>query len=431
MFPANGADHVCPDASLRLSFNAPVVLGDTGKITIYHSADHRQVDCIDLADKKPTNNVGGKTLRYDPIQITGNAVSIQLHFRALQSGESYEVEIDPGVFKSTGGKFAVVKNNGEWKFSVRAALPAGRTNLIVAADGSGDFCTLQGAVDYVPDDNQSPIEIFVRKGEYPGLTYIAAQKGRVHIVGEDRKGTIISGRNNDRLNSGRIGRALFSVDANDFVLENVTLHNTTPYGGSQAEALAVKGEHCVLRNDDFYSFQDTLLLTGRVYVTNCHVEGDVDFIWGQGSVFFDRCELKAVHKGYYLQARNPAGQPGYVFFQCKLTATPGVARCVLARIDADRFPSSQAVFIDCQMGSQIPPIGWDVKGTNLSHLGFCEYHSTDLQGKQLDPRQRHPASRQLTEAEARELSDPAKVLSYQQLWIPAGAQISHRNAQNR
>ena len=195
---------------------------------------------------------------------------------------------------------------------------------------------------------------------------------------------IIAGLNNDRLNSGRIGRALVSMDANDFTLENMTLHNTTPFGGSQAEALRVKSDRCILRNDDFYSFQDTLLLGGRVYLTNCYVEGDVDFIWGQGTVFFDQCEIKAVHNGYYLQARNPAKSPGYVFFQCKLTATTNVTQCLLARIEADRFPCSAAAFINCQMGAQVPPVGWEVKGTNVSQLRFWEYHSTDAQGKPVD-----------------------------------------------
>jgi pectin methylesterase-like acyl-CoA thioesterase len=186
----------------------------------------------------------------------------------------------------------------------------------------------------------------------------------------------------------------------------------------QAEALRVRSDRCVLRNDDFHSFQDTLLLSGSVYATNCYVEGDVDFIWGQGSVFFDQCEIKAVHNGYYVQARNPAERPGYVFFRCKLTAAPGVSKCLLARIDADRFPWSQAAFINCQMGAQVPPAGWEARGTNVSHLRFGEFHSTDAQGKAVDVSRRHPASRQLTEAEAVELSDPAKVLSYHHPWNP-------------
>jgi pectin methylesterase-like acyl-CoA thioesterase len=273
-------------------------------------------------------------------------------------------------------------------------------------------------VDYVSDDNQLPVEIFARKGVYYGMIYVMPDKAHIHFTGEDRKGTIIAGRNNDRLNAGRIGRSLVSVDANDFILENMTVHNTTPYRGSQAEALRVNGDRCILRNDDFYSFQDTLLLSGRVYVTDCYIEGDVDFIWGQGTVFFDQCEIRAVHNGYYLQSRNPGDKAGYIFNKCKLTAAAETQRCLLARIDVDRFPYSQAAFINCQMGAHVPPVGWEAKGADTNHLQFVEFHSTDAQGKLVDVSQRLPASRQLSEAEAVELSDPAKVFARQDSWNP-------------
>jgi len=419
LFPASHSANVCADTPLRLAFNEPVVLGTRGKIAVFRAANNKLADVFDLSAAGFTNNFGGKTLRYDPIRIEGSVVSVALHSRALIPGQSYYVNIEPGVFKSgSGNEFGGFTNGSAWQFSTRPALPGGRTNLIVAADGTGDFCTPQGAVDYVPDDNQLPVEIFVRKGVYDGMLCIAPDKSRIHFIGEDRKGAIIAGRNNDRLNSGRVGRSLVSVDADDFVLENMTLRNTTPYGGSQAEALRVRGDRCVLRNDDFHSFQDTLLLSGSVYATNCRVEGDVDFIWGQGGVFFDQCEIKALHNGYYAQARNPAERPGYVFFQCKLTAAPGVASCLLARIDADRFPGSQVLFINCRMGGQVPPAGWEVRGTNVSHLRFGEFHSTDAQGKPVDVSRRHPASRQLTETDAAEWSDPAKVLSYHHPWNP-------------
>jgi pectin methylesterase-like acyl-CoA thioesterase len=418
-FPAAGAVNVCADTPLRLTFNEPVLLGKSGRIEIYHAGDGRLADAFDLAAAGFTNNFGGKTMRYDAVQVSGNVAQVELHSRALDPGENYYVKIEPGVFLDPASNtFAGLTNNTAWTFSTRIALPRGRTNLTVASDGTGDFCSPQGAVDYISDDNQLPVRIFVRKGVYDGLVYIAPDKSRIQLLGEDRKETIITGRNNDRLNSGRIGRALMSVDANDFVLENITLHNLTPYHGSQAEALRVNGDRCVLRNDDFRSFQDTVLLSGSVYVTNCYIEGDVDFIWGQGAVFFDRCEIKALHNGYYLQARNPADRPGYVFFRCNLTAAPGVAKCVLARIDANRFPFSEAEYIDCQMGAQVPRIGWEVKGTNTAHLRFGEFHSTDADGKPLDTSLRQAASRQLTETEAAELSDPAKVLSWHRPWNP-------------
>jgi pectin methylesterase-like acyl-CoA thioesterase len=418
-WPAPQSSNVCADTPLRLTFNEPMVLGSRGKIAVYRAANKSLADVFDVGEAGFTNNFGGKTLRYIPIQIAGHVVSIQLHSGALHPGESYDVNVEPGVFKSEGGQeWGGLTGGSAWSFSTRAALPKGRTNLVVAADGTGDFCTPQGAVDYVPDDNQRPVEIFVRQGVYDGMMYVAPYKSHLHLIGENRKGSILAGRNNDRLNPGRIGRALVSVDANDFALENLSVRNTTPYGGSQAEALSVKSDRCALRNDDFYSCQDTLLLSGRVYATNCYVEGDVDFIWGQGSVFFDQCEIKAVHNGYYLQARNPADRPGYVFYKCKLTAAPGVAKCLLARIDADRFPWSQAAFIHCQMGAQVPPAGWEAKGTNVSHLCLGEFDSADAQGNPMDVSRRHPASRQFTQAEADALSDPARVLSYQHPWNP-------------
>jgi pectin methylesterase-like acyl-CoA thioesterase len=417
-WPASQSANVCADTPLRLTFNEPVVLGSRGKIAVYRVTDNKLADELDLGDAGFTNDFGGKTLRYDPFQIMGNVATIELHSHALDSSESYYVHIEPGVFTGTNGDgFAGLTNNSAWKFSTRDATPRGRTNIVVAADGTGDFCTAQGAVDYVSDDNQLTVEIFFRKGVYDGMIYIPPDKARIHFIGEDRKSTIITGLNNDRFNSGRIGRSLVSVDANDFTLENMTLRNMTPYGGSQAEALRVKSDRCILRNDDFYSFQDTLLLSGRVYATNCYIEGDVDFIWGQGTVFFDQCEIKAVHNGYYLQARNPAG-PGYIFYKCKLTATTNVTKCLLARIDVNRFPYSGAAFIHCQMGAQVPPAGWEAKGTNVSHLQFVEFRSTDAQEKLVDVSRRLPASRQLTKKEAVELSDPAKVLSNHDTWNP-------------
>jgi pectin methylesterase-like acyl-CoA thioesterase len=378
-------------------------------------------DSIDVAESIFTNNVGGKTLRYDPIQLAGGKVLISLHSRALAPGQTYCVNIDSGVFKDkTGAEIPGLTNDSAWTFSTRAALPPGRAQLVVAPDNTGDFCTVQGAIDYIPDDNQTSVTISVRNGVYDGLIYIPPYKSHIQIIGEDRRKTILEGRNNDHLNRGRLGRALFSVDANDFTLENVTLHNTTPYHGSQAEALAVKSDHCLLRNDDFYSFQDTLMLSGSVYVTNCYVEGDVDFIWGQGTAFFDRCELRAVHRGYYVQARNPKDRHGYIFSHCKLTAPEGIAGCVLARIDTDRFPCSEAAFLHCQMGPQIRPDGWDIKGTNLTHLGFEEFGSVDADGKLLDVSKRNPAARQLSDQEAAALSDPANALSHAFTWPVEG-----------
>ena len=419
-YPAVNAASICIDTPLRLTFNEPVALGNAGQLKVIRKSDGQIVDVLDVAAGGWTNLFGTKLLRYEPFRINGNVVTIQLRAHALETptNTTFSIVIGPGVFKAESGEpFAGVRE-GDWQFTTRAPLPKGRTRLEVAPDSLGDFCTLQGAVDYIPEDNYTPFEIYIRNGTYDSMAYLGPGRNRLRIVGEDRQQTILAGRNNDRMNPGRMGRPFLSLDADDITIENLTVRNTTPYKGSQAEALRLEGQRCTVRNCDFYSFQDTLLLNGRVFVADCYVEGDVDFIWGHGITFFENCEIKAVHDGYYVTSRNPVDQFGFIFSNCKLTAAPGVKKNWLARISTDRFPDSAVAFINCQMRSHIPAAGWLITGTNTNQLRFYEFNSTTLDGKPLDVSQRHPASRQITAAEAAELSDPNKVLAARDAWKP-------------
>jgi pectin methylesterase-like acyl-CoA thioesterase len=418
--PPPGATNICSDTPLQLAFNEPVRLAGVGKLRVIRTDNQKVVDVLDLADSGYTNQFGTKLLRYEPIRIDGSNVTVQLRAHVLDAGTNttFSVVLDSGLFRLAGGGASAAVTNGQWQFTTRAPIPKGRTRLEVAPDSRGDFCTLQGAVDYIPEDNYTPFEIFIHNGTYDGVAYLGPGRNRVRIAGEDRAKTILAGRNNDQLNPGRMMRPFVSVDSDDVTVENLTLQNTTPYRGSQAEALRMAGQRCVIRNCNFYSFQDTLLLNGRIYVANCYVEGDVDFIWGHGVIFFEDCELKAMHDGYYITSRNPADQFGFVFSRCKLTAAPGVKKNWLARIGTDRFPGSAVAFLNCQMGEHIPAAGWQVTGNDQAGLRFYEFQSTTLDGQPLDVSQRHPASRQITAAEAAELADPNKVLATRDTWKP-------------
>jgi pectin methylesterase-like acyl-CoA thioesterase len=193
---------------------------------------------------------------------------------------------------------------------------------------------------------------------------------------------------------------VLGVEADDFGLENLTVRNTTPYKGSQAEALYVNAERAVLRNANFLSLQDTLGLSGRVYVADSYIEGDVDYVWGYGTACFERCELRSMHDGFVVQARNPAERGGYLFLDCRLTAAPGVKKCWLARIEAERFPASHVGFIRCRMGAHILPAGWQVTGAATCALRFEESGSTNLDGAPLDLTARDAAATQLTSEKA-------------------------------
>jgi len=427
-----------------------VFLGSAGKIVVYRASDHAVADTLDLAAGSFTEVFGeakqvvppavpgggapgnfapaARVLRIDPIVIDGNNAVIHLHLRTLHYGERYLVIIDPLVFLDAQGQpFPGVTGNDDWTLTVRPARSQSLARRVVAADGTGDFCTVQGAVDDIPIPNTQPAVVFIEAGTYDGLVRVDKNQDHVSFVGEDRKKTILTGLNNERWNTSVSARAVVGVEGDDFVMQNLTVRNRTPYKGSQAETVWINADRCVLRDDDFYSHQDTLCLNGRVYVTDCYIEGDVDFIWGYGSVFLNRCDVHAVHDGYFVQARNPVGKPGYIFFQCKLTCADEVKSCVLGRVAPETYPASQVAYLHCSMGPGIPPEGWqydapkgviETKVVAGPQLQFEEYQSIDLQDRPVDVSHRLAGSKQLSDAEAAALSEPAKVLGGTDQWNP-------------
>ena len=412
-------ENVCSDTPLRLTFNKPPVLGRAGKIEVCRASDGAAVETIELGAAQYVDRfgtTGSFMLRYEPVWIEGNTVQVRLRAHSLSASESYFVRLSPGVFRDAeGNDFAGVADG--WKFRTKAPLPRNPDRVTVAADGSGDFCTVQGAVDQIEPHRDRPAVIFIRKGRYRELIRIGRERRHIQLIGEDRKGTIIACANNEKLNPGWNQRAVLGVEADDLLIENLTVQNTTPHKGSQAEAIYINAERCVLRNADFLSLQDTLNLSGRVYVADSYIEGDVDYVWGYGTACFQRCELRTMHDGYIVQARNPASRGGYIFLDCKLTAAPEVKKLWLARIEAARFPSTHVAFIRCAMSPQVLAAGWQLTGNAAPTLRFEEFGSTDLVGKPLDVSRRDPAGKQLAAKDAAAIS-AAKVLSGSDGWIP-------------
>jgi pectin methylesterase-like acyl-CoA thioesterase len=444
---ASGSRAACVDTPLTITFPSAPSLGTSGSITV-HDADGSVADSIDLADPASfTETVGGATdaagmlhyFNYYPVIITGDTATIYLH-RELDYGHTYYITVDPGVF--TG--FAGITSPAQWRFTTRSRPPRPGTRLItVDSRGRGDFCTVQGAINFVPADNTVPRRIRVANGTYTELDWVAPDKPYITVAGQSQSGTVIQYANNNTLNSANTTdicarqaipvhddyncwRSNFSVEANDFTLQDLTLLNTTPYGGSQAEAFRGNADRITLNRVSLLSYQDTIRLQGLGYVTNSYIQGDVDFTWGTGTVFWTHDELKSMHAGYVTQIRNPQGQNGYVFYDDTLTSAPGVAdgSVYLGRIDPTVYPYSQAVYIDTKMGSQISPAGWLLNNADCSaggDLEFWEYGSTTLAGQPVDTSQRLSCSRQLTAAEAAQWSDPAFVLSG---WVPATVNAS-------
>jgi pectin methylesterase-like acyl-CoA thioesterase len=419
LFPANGAKDVCADAPLLFRFSGKPSAGSSGQIRVFDAASPATpVATVDLATSMITMTVAGTMLRQPrPVYVGDDEVVVRLPPKSLGYGKTYYVTVSDGAIQGPDGKSMTFIDPMAWRFTTRAAAPASTSTVRVALDGTGEFCSVQGALDHVPSRGTSPAMITIGKGTYFEVVRASA-KNDVTLHGEDRKQTVILGTNNDMLNSGTANRALIGIDSSSkFVVENLTIRNLTPQGGSQAEALRMQNcDQCIVRQADILSLQDTLLWSGRIYATDCYIAGNVDFVWGTGSVFFEKCEIKTVGRsGYIVQARNDATKSGYVFVDSKITADPGITGIWLGRIDSSVYPNSQVAYINCQMGSHINPAGWQVTGGGTGGLRFQEYKSTDASGNPLDVSRRLAGSKQLSAAEAEQMRIPANVLGG---WTP-------------
>ena len=256
-------------------------------------------------------------------------------------------------------------------------------DFVVAKDGSGDFFTIQEAINAVPDfRKESRTTIYIRKGVYKEKLIIPASKINVSLVGAE--GAVISGDdyaskpNRFGENMSTSGSASCYIYAPDLICENLTFENTAGRVG-QAVACFVAGDRVIFRNCRFLGNQDTLYNFGkhcRQYFEDCYIEGTVDFIFGSSTAVFNRCIVHSLSKGYLTAPSTPQDEAyGYVFIDCRLTAAEGVEKVYLAR---PWRPYAKSVFIHCEMGGHILPVGWHNwnKKDAEKTIFFAEYENT-------------------------------------------------------
>ena len=256
-------------------------------------------------------------------------------------------------------------------------------DLVVAKDGSGDFFSVQEAIDAVPDFRKGKrTTILVRKGVYKEKIVIPESKMHISLIGED--GAVLSyddyAKKLNRFGEekGTSGSASCYIYGSDFYAENITFENTAgPVG--QAVACLVSADRAYFKKCSFLGFQDTLYTYrkgSRQYYEDCYIQGTVDFIFGWSVAVFNRCHIHSLGKGYVTAPSTDQHQAyGYVFYDCQLTADEGVEKVYLSR---PWRPYAKAVFIRCNLGKHITPEGWNNwrNPNNEKTAFFAEYQST-------------------------------------------------------
>lgn len=333
--------------------------------------------------------------------------------------------------------------------------------IVVAKDGSGDYSTLQEAVDSIADGQTGWTTIHIKKGEYKEKLHI--EKPYIRLVGEDRDHTILTFDDHAKkvFPNGEPYHTFNSysvfIAGDDFVAENLTFVNSAGSGDVVGQALAayVDADRVVFRNCRFLGHQDTLFTgplppapveratfggpkegaerrPGRHYYDSCYIAGDVDFIFGSATAVFDRCDIFAkkregkgepspgeeVTHGYLTAASTPEEvQYGYVFRGCRLIGDAPENSYYLGR------PWRQyaaTAFLGCWMGEHIKPEGWHNWGKPEETVRYCEYMSS---GPGAAPEQRVSWAPILTGTEA-ETYDVAKVLAGTDGWNPQAGRLT-------
>ena len=284
------------------------------------------------------------------------------------------------------------------------ALSQDEYNITVAKDGSGNFTTIQAAVDAARSFPDKRVTIHVKNGIYREKVVVPSVNTCLSIIGEDAAKTIITwddyfGKINRGRNSTFYTYTMLVI-ADDFYAENLTIENTAgPVG--QALALFVKGDRSVFRNCRLLGNQDTLYTDGlnsRQYFDGCYIEGTTDFIFGPATALFNNCTIHSKRDSYITAASTPEGKPfGYVFMNCKISAAPEAKKVYLGRPWRDY---AKTVFIGCELGEHIVPAGWsNWSGTGRDKTAY--YAEYGNRGAGADISQRVPWSHQLTKKEAK------------------------------
>lgn len=295
-----------------------------------------------------------------------------------------------------------------------------QTNLIVAADGTGQFKSLQAAIMSVPSGSASnPVIIHIKPGTYHELIYIQREKAHFHLIGENPTNTIVTfglyaGMTNlDGKQLGTFKTPTATIDADNVTAENITFKNSAgPVG--QALAIRVDGDRASFRNCRFLGWQDTILINrGRQYFENCYIEGHVDFIFGAATAWFENCHIHCLGNGYVTAASTPQDVAyGYVFSHCTIDAATNV-QTLLGR--PWRLYAS-VTYLNCNLSAAVRPVGWFDWGKPQAHITarYAEFEST---GDGANPTNRVDWSKQLTAAEAKKITIDS-VLGGEDHWVP-------------
>lgn len=294
--------------------------------------------------------------------------------------------------------------------------------IVVSRDGTGQFRTVDEAIEVCRAFMDYHKVIYVKNGTYKEKLVIPAWLQNIEICGESKEGTIITWDDHANIkipgtdrNMGTFRTYTVKVDGSMITFKNITIENNAAKLG-QAVALHTEGDKLVFINCRILGNQDTIY-TGRagtrLFFKDCLIEGTTDFIFGPSTAWFENCEIFSRTNSYITAASTPKDVAvGYVFNNCRLTCAEGVDKVYLGRPWRDY---GYTLFMNCDMGKHIRPEGWHHwQKERISTARYLEYNN---KGEGAATANRATWSKQLTKKEAAKITIE-NVFGINDKWIP-------------
>ena len=316
-------------------------------------------------------------------------------------------------------------------FSIQTALAAGKYDnpdtIVVARDGSGEFRTIDEAIEVCRAFMDYHKVIYIKKGTYKEKLIIPSWLQNIELCGESKEETIITYDDHANVKvilgtaapreqpMGTFRTYTLKVEGNDITLKDLTIENNSARKG-QAVSLHTEGDRIRVINCRILGHQDTIY-TGvpgtRIYFNGCYICGTTDFIFGPSTAWFEDCTIESLVNSYVTAASTPKDQPyGYVFNNCRLIAAEGVDKVYLGRPWRDY---GYTLFMNCDLGRHIRPEGWHHwEKQREQTVRYLEYNN---RGEGANTKERVGWSRQLTKKEAAKIT-PEAVFTMGSTWVP-------------
>lgn len=295
----------------------------------------------------------------------------------------------------------------------------------VAKDGTGDYYTIQDAIDAMRVYPLAPITLYIRNGTYREKIEVPPTNTDITFIGEHVDSTIIvyddfSGKGRHTTFTSYTAK----VSGNRFRAANISFVNSAgPVG--QALALYVDADKVIFTNCKFLGNQDTIFSSGETsdqLFDHCYIEGTTDFIFGPGTAVFSNCIIRAKSNSFITAASTTRGKKyGFVFLYCTITADSAVSKLSLGRPWRSH---ARTVFVKCSLPSALTAAGWDNWGNpeNEKTAYYAEYKNTGA-GATINGRVKW--SKQLTDKEALTYTIP-QIFGVKESWYRTTQALSFR-----